>query len=303
MSASAATPGAGAAPAGGAATPHRAADFLTLTKPRITTLVTLTALAGYWEGRTGPMDPLRLGQTLLGTALVAAAAGTLNQVMEHRADALMRRTAARPVAAGRLSPAGAAVFGCALLVAGALWLWLSVNALASLLAVATAASYLLAYTPLKRITPLSTVIGAVPGAIPPMIGWAAVRGTLDEGAWVLFLIVFCWQMPHFFALAAIYRRDYEAAGFRMLTVIDPSGTSAGRQAALWALVLVPTSVMPWLIGLAGRPYAAGALAMSLWFLWASLRFMARPDDLKRAQRLFRISLVYLPAVMVMLVAA
>jgi len=303
MSAVAVPPGVGAAPAGGAMPPHRAADFLTLTKPRITTLVTLTTLAGYWVGRTGPIDPLRLAHTLLGTALVAAAAGTLNQAMEHRADAVMRRTAARPVAAGRLSPAGAAVFGWALLAAGAVWLWVSVNALASLLAVATAASYLLAYTPLKRVTPLSTVIGAVPGAIPPMIGWAAVRGTLDEGAWVLFLIVFCWQMPHFFALAAIYRQDYAAAGFRMLTVIDPSGASAGRQAALWALVLVPTSLMPWLIGLAGRPYAAVALALSLWFLGAALRFLARPDDLKRAQRLFRFSLVYLTAVMLMLVAA
>jgi protoheme IX farnesyltransferase len=282
--------------------PHRAADFLTLTKPRITTLIVLTTLAGYWEGRTGPVDLLHLAQTLAGTALVAAAAGTLNQVAEHRADAAMRRTAARPVASGRMRPGIAAAFGVLLLVVGSVWLWLAAGALASLLAVLTAASYLLAYTPLKKITPLATIIGAVPGAIPPMIGWAAVRGSLGPGAWALFLIVFLWQMPHFHALAAIYRRDYEAAGFRMLTVIDPSGARAGRQAMLYALLLVPVSLLPAWIGIAGQVYGAGALAMSLWFLWASIRFMAQPDDLKRAHRLFRVSLLYLPLVMVLMVA-
>ena len=276
---------------------RRAADYLSLTKPRITLLVVLTTLVGYWEGRPGVTEPRLLLDTLLGTALVAAAASTLNQYAEWRSDAHMRRTARRPLPSGRLLPAQALAFGLLMMVVGAAWLWLAVNPLASLLALVTAASYLLAYTPLKKVTSLSTVIGAVPGAIPPMIGWAAARGSLGPGAWVLFLIVFFWQMPHFLAIAALYRRDYAAAGFQMLPVVDPGGASAGRQAVLYAVALIPVSLLPPFIGLGGRIYFVITLAMGIWFLALALRFMAGPEEPARARGLFRLSLLYLPVVL------
>ena len=279
-----------------------AKDFLALTKPRITLLVVLTTLVGYWEGRSGATDTALLVNTLVGTALVAAAASALNQYAEWRADAVMRRTAKRPLPAGRLQPHVAFGFGLVLWTLGAAWLRLMVNPLSSLLAIITAASYLLAYTPLKKLTSLATVVGAVPGAIPPLIGWAAARDGLGWGAWALFLIVFLWQMPHFLAIAALFRRDYEAAGFRMLPVVEPEGRSTGRQAVLYALALIPVSLMPAFLGMAGTIYATGALLLSGLFLAAAVHFMLAPAQPARARRLFRLSLVYLPVVMVLLVA-
>jgi protoheme IX farnesyltransferase len=234
---------------------------------------------------------------------VAAAASALNQYAEWRADAAMRRTAKRPLPAGRLEPHVAFAFGLVLWTLGAAWLRLMVNPLASALAMITAASYLLAYTPLKRVTSLATVVGAVPGAIPPMIGWAAARGDLGTGAWVLFLIVFLWQMPHFLAIAALYKRDYAAAGFQMLPVVEPGGQSTGRQAVLYALALIPISLMPAFLGMAGRLYFAATLLLGLLFLAAAAHFMLAPGEPVRARRLFRLSLLYLPIVMVLLVSA
>ena len=280
----------------------RTADFLQLTKPRITLLVVLTTLVGFLEGSGRPRDIELLLHTLVGTALVAAAAGALNQLAERRSDALMRRTMSRPLPAGRLGAGPAAAFGLLLLGGGTAYLLLAVNALAATLALLTAASYLLAYTPLKKVTSLATVIGAVPGAIPPMIGWAASRGTLDAGAWVLFGIVFFWQMPHFLAIAILYRRDYERAGFRVLPVADPDGRSTGRQALLYAATLLPLSLLPSFVGLAGPWYFAGALALGVLFLAASARVLARPGDVSRARSLFRFSLLYLPALFVLLTA-
>ena len=285
------------------AAPARAADFVALTKPRITLLVVLTTLVGYWTGHTGSVDTVLLLNTLFGTALVAAAASALNQYAEWRADAAMRRTARRPLPARRLEPHVAFGFGIALYAFGAAWLRLMVNPLASFLAIVTAASYLLAYTPLKKVTSLATVVGAVPGAIPPMIGWAAARGSLGTEAWVLFLIVFLWQMPHFLAIATLYRRDYEAAGFQMLPVVDKDGASTGRQAVLYALALIPVSLLPAFLGMAGPVYFVGALALGVCFLAAAVLFMARVNDATRARGLFRCSLLYLPAVLTLLVAA
>jgi len=286
--------------AGAPALPARAADFLQLTKPRITLLVVLTTLVGFLEGSARPRDIELLLHTLLGTALVAAAASALNQLAERRSDALMRRTMSRPLAAGRMGAAQAAAFGLVLLAAGTAYLVLAVNDLAAALALLTAASYLLAYTPLKKVTSLATVIGAVPGAIPPMIGWAAARGTLDAGAWILFGIVFFWQMPHFLAIAVLYRKDYERAGFRVLPVADPDGRSTGRQALLYAATLLPLSLLPSFVGLAGPWYFAGALVLGALFVAASARLLARPGDVARARSLFRLSLVYLPVLFLLL---
>jgi len=276
---------------------RRLSDFVALTKPRITFLVVLTALVGFLAagrgGRAG--DLVLLARTLAGTALVAGAASALNQWAERDADALMRRTVRRPLPAGRLVPREGALFGAVLAAGGTAYLALTVGVLAAALAAATAASYLLVYTPLKRVTSLATVVGAVPGAIPPMIGWAAVRGRLDAGAWVLFLILFFWQMPHFLALAAMYRRDYARAGFRILSVVDPDGASTGRQSVVYALALLPVSLGPAFLGMAGPVYFFGALALGLGFLGYGVRFALHPGSRPHAAGLFHYSLLYLPA--------
>ena len=273
--------------------------YLQLTKPRLTSLVVVTTLVGFLAAAPGTDVPLLL-HTVFGTLLVAAAAAALNQWAERDADAFMRRTAGRPLPAGRLAPRQALAFGALLLVAGTVWLWLWANPLASVLAVITAASYLLAYTPMKQTTSLATVVGAVPGAIPPMIGWAAATGGLQPGAWVLFLIIFFWQMPHFLAIATLCRQDYAQAGFRVLPVVDPDGTSTGRQAALYAMGLIPVSLLPAVMGLAGRWYFVGALALGVTYLVGALHLLMMPDDVTRARRLFRLSLLYLPALLTML---
>jgi protoheme IX farnesyltransferase len=278
-------------------------DFLQLTKPRITLLVVLTTLVGFLEASPAPRDLGLLAHTLLGSALTAAAASALNQWGERHADKAMRRTMHRPLPAGRLRPAQALAFGLALLVAGTGWLAANVNGLAALLAFLTAASYLMAYTPLKRVTSLATVIGAVPGALPPLGGWAAATGHLGLGAWVLFFIVFFWQMPHFLAIAVLCREDYARAGFRVLPVADPDGMSTGRQALLYALALLPFSLLPTVLGLAGPWYFTAALALGGAYAWTSLRLMLAPTDLGRARTLFRLSLLYLPVLFTLLTTA
>ncbi len=283
---------------GGASLAHerqRLSDFVALTKPRITFLVVLTTLVGFVAAAAGALDPALLARTLAGTALVAGAASALNQWAERDADARMRRTVRRPLPAGRLLARDSVVYGVALAAGGIVYLALTVGTLASALAAATAASYLLVYTPLKRVTSLATVVGAVPGAIPPMIGWAAARGRLDAGAWVLFLILFFWQMPHFLALAALYRRDYARAGFRVLSVVDPGGASTGRQSLVYALALLPVSLMPAFLGMAGPLYFFGALALGLGFLFYASRLALRPAAQAQAAGLFHYSLLYLPA--------
>jgi protoheme IX farnesyltransferase len=281
----------------------RLSAFLTLTKPGITFNVVLTALVGYLAAARGAVDPLSLLRALLGTALVAGAASSLNQWAERDLDAMMKRTVRRPLPAGRLTPRESLVFGVVTGVAGASFLAVSVGWLAAALAALTAASYLLIYTPLKRLTSLATVVGAVPGAIPPMIGWAAARGRLDAGAWVLFLILFFWQMPHFLALAALYRKDYARAGFRVLPVEDPDGASTGRQSLLYAFALLVVSLLPTPLGMAGPLYFFGAFGLGALFVVHAVRMAIRPGDHARATGLFRYSLLYLPVLCTLMVLA
>ncbi len=265
-----------------------------LTKPEITFNVALTALVGYLAAARGEARVVQLLNSLLAIALVAGGASALNQWAERDLDATMHRTVRRPLPAGRLAPGASLRFGLLLVVSGTIYLAAVANPLAAGFAAFTAASYLLIYTPLKRVTSLATVVGAVPGAIPPLIGWAAARGRLDAGAWALFLILFFWQMPHFLALAALYRRDYARAGFRVLPAIEPDGASTARQSVLYTLALLVVSLVPTLLGMAGALYFFGALALGLAFLVSGVRFALRPESHARASGLFRYSLLYLP---------
>ena len=283
-----------------AATVSRASAYLELTKPRLTLLVLVTTAAGAYLAASGAVDPWLVARTLLGTWLVASGASALNQVAERDADARMQRTQARPLPSGRLQALEALRFGVALSVAGLLLLAVSVNLLASLLAAATLGLYLFLYTPLKRRTALCTLIGAVPGAIPPMIGWAAVRGALGVEGWVLFAVLFLWQLPHFLAIAWLYREDYARAGFPMLPVIDPDGGSTARQAVLYAAALVPVSLMPTLLGLAGSLYFVGALLLGAAFLAVGSGMLSVRSN-ERASRLFLASIAYLPLLLTLMV--
>jgi protoheme IX farnesyltransferase len=247
------------------------------------------------------VEPVLLAVTLLGTALVAGGAAAINQVTERETDRLMARTSARPVAGGRMAPQEGRVVAAALSSVGIAALWMAANGLAALVALTTLLTYAAVYTPLKRRTSLATVVGAVPGALPPLIGWAAARGTLAEPApWALFLIMFLWQLPHFLAIAWRYRDDYARAGLQMLPAIDPDGALTGRQAALWAATLIPFSLLPVLLGLAGAAYAAGALVLGIGQLALAVRFAIRRSD-DNARGLFYGSIVYLPVLWMLMV--
>ncbi len=277
-------------------------DWLELTKPRITSMVVFTALVGFVTASSGsPWSPL-LVAALTGTGLVAAGASVLNQVMERETDALMQRTRERPLPSGRVQPVEAGAFGALLTAAGlAGLLWLC-GPLAAAVAFATWASYLFLYTPLKRRTPLATLVGAVPGALPPVIGWAAARGSLDAGASILFAILFLWQVPHFLAIAWLYRDDYARAGFPMLPVLDREGSFTSRQAVVHSLALLLVSLAPAVAGLAGPTYLGGAFLLGAALTVFALR-LARARDLVAARALFLASVLYLPALSSLLLAA
>jgi len=276
--------------------PARFADLVELTKPRITGMVAVTAAAGFVMASPGRLDLLLLFHALAGTCLVASGAAALNQVVERGVDARMRRTANRPLPAGRLHPDLGLLWAVALSVVGVAWLALAVNLLTSLLGALTLAGYVFVYTPMKRLSSLATIVGAVPGAVPPMMGWAAARDGLEPGAWALFAILFLWQMPHFLAIAWMYRADYERGGMPMLPVLDPEGTRTGRQAVLYAAALVPVALLPTPLGLTGPVYFLGALVFSLAFLLAAWRFQSRTDH-RTAKKLLLTSVVYLPALL------
>ena len=278
----------------------RAADLVELAKPRITLMVALTAGAGFALASGRAIDPLRLAHTMIGTALLAAGASALNQLIERETDRLMRRTADRPLPAGRMHPDGALAFGALLALSGMAELALAVNALTALIGAATLAAYVFVYTPLKRTSSLATVIGAIPGAAPPMMGWTGARGEVELGGWVLFSLLFLWQLPHFLAIAWLYRADYERAGMPMLSVLDPEGGRVGRQALLYSAALLPVSLMPSALGLAGGVYAVGSLALGLGFVGMSAAFAASRSPLS-ARRLLLFSVLYLPAVLAVLV--
>jgi heme o synthase len=268
-------------------------DYWALTKPEVNVLVLASTLAGFYLGSRGPLSGLRLAHTLLGTLLVASGTATLNQFIEREYDARMRRTANRPLPAGRLAPSWALGFGVLLSAAGAFDLALAVNALSSLLALLTLGSYLAFYTPLKRRTPLCTLVGAFPGAMPPLIGWAAARGSLSLEAWVLYALLFLWQFPHFLGIAWMYREDYARAGYIMLPPKDVEGRFTGREIFAFTLALLPVSLIPVFLNQAGAIYCFGASLFGLAFLFCGAR-LAHSRSNALARRLVLASVVYLP---------
>ena len=282
------------------ATRSRANDFVALAKPRLNVLVVASSLAGYVMADGDISNAVRVVFTVVGTALVAGGASAFNQVIERNPDSLMRRTRLRPVPDGRLQPGESLVFATALSVFGLLILAAGVNILAAAVALSTLLTYALIYTPLKRRSPFSTVVGAIPGALPPVIGWAAARDGLSQGAWVLFGIVFLWQLPHFLAIAWIYREDYARAGFPMLPVIEPDGRSTARQAVFYCAALLPVSLAPTLLGMTDTTYFVAALVLGLLFLGLTLKF-ARTRAPIDARRLFFGSIIYLPILWILMI--
>jgi protoheme IX farnesyltransferase len=275
------------------------AAVLSLTKPRIVLMVLITVGVGFILGARGSASPSTLVLTLLGTGMVAGGASALNQWLEQSRDALMRRTANRVLPSGRLSSAEALAAGAALGVGGTAVLLFGVNPIAAAVAMLTYLLYVFVYTPLKPVTTLNTVVGAVPGALPPVIGWVAATGRLGIEAWTLFLIMFLWQFPHFLAIAWIYRGDYGRAGFKMLSVFDPTGRATAHQSVLYALALVPAALLPAVIGLAGPFYFIGALGLSLLYVADAVCFNRDVTE-RTARRLLRTSYLYLPAILALL---
>jgi protoheme IX farnesyltransferase len=279
------------------------ADYWALTKPEVNFLIVVTTFAGFYLGYPAQSNRFPIAtliHTLLGTSLVASGAGTLNQFVERRFDARMRRTARRPIPSGRVAPASALHFGIFLSVAGALYLDVAVNLFASLLAVLTSVIYLFIYTPLKRVTPLCTLVGAVPGAMPPLIGWVAASGNLSLGAWALYALLFLWQFPHFMAIAWMYRDDYAQAGYLVLPRGKRRGDFMAWQSMIPLLALVPLILTPILLGQAGLIRIVGTLLCTLGFLYCGAQLALRRSNLV-ARRLLFASIIYLPSVFVLMV--
>ncbi len=278
----------------------RAADLLELAKPGITFMVVTSCAIGFLMATQRLAEPWTLLSALIGTALVSGGASAFNHVFERRLDAKMRRTADRPLPTGRLQPEIALLFAISLAISGLAELALAVNWVSALLGAIALVGYSFVYTPLKRVSSLATVLGAIPGAIPPMIGWAAARGSVDTGAWILFGILFFWQMPHFLAIAWLCREDYARAELPMLTVGDVDGLQTGRQVILYGAALLPMSLMPSVLGLTGSFYFIGALAASLIYLAFCVAFALRPVN-RVARKLMFASILYLPAVLAVMV--
>jgi protoheme IX farnesyltransferase len=279
----------------------RGADFVSLTKPRLNSLVLVTSATAYFLGDGHLLPWAALFHTLMGTALVAGGASALNQHWERDTDRLMRRTRLRPLPDARLHPQDAFWFGIALSAVGLAQLTLAVNPLAAGVAALTLFSYVWLYTPLKLRSSLSTVVGAIPGALPAVLGWAAATNSLSAGGWILFGIVFMWQMPHFLAIAWLFRDDYANAGFPLLPVVEPDGRSTGRQAVLYAAGLLPISLLPMAVGMASAYYVVGAITLGAILLVLSLEFAAS-RSMPSARRLFYGTILYLPLLWIVLLA-
>jgi protoheme IX farnesyltransferase len=274
--------------------------YADLVKARLTLLVLLTTLVGFYVGWQGPMNFALMLHALFGTALLASGAAALNQFLEREYDARMRRTASRPLPSGRLQPVTVILFGGFCSLAGLIYLSLLVNQLTAVLGAVSLVCYLFIYTPLKRVTWLNTAVGAIPGALPPLMGWAAARGNLEGGGWALFAMLAFWQMPHFFAIAWIYREEYAKAGFVMLPAVDPDGSRTGHQSVSHTLALLMVSLCPFLFQLAGPFYLAAAVLLGAGYLACAIQF-ARRLDLAAARRLFFASIIYLPLILIALV--
>jgi protoheme IX farnesyltransferase len=278
----------------------RAADYLELTKPNIVGLILFTVAAGFYLGAPGMVDLPGLLHTLLGSALVAGGSNALNQILERQIDARMRRTRSRPLPSGRLRAAESTVVAWTMGLAGVAYLAVFTNPIVAVLAAATLGSYVFLYTPLKRRSSLCTLVGAVPGALPIVGGWAAAQGTVSLRAWVLFFILFLWQLPHFLALAWLYREDYARAGLRMLSV-TAGAEATFRQALLYAVALLPVSLAPTVLGTTGVVYFAGAAGLSLWLIAATMA-VSFDHSPRKARRLFLVTVVYLPLLLALMMA-
>ena len=274
--------------------------YVALAKPELTLLSVCTAVAAAYLASLPPVSLTPLLATLFGTALVGGGAGTLNQLFERNADALMKRTERRPIPAGIVSPRTALGIGVLLTSGGIVLLAVMANLLSAGIALGTSLLYLVVYTPLKKKTPFATVLGGIPGALPTLIGWAAVRNEITSQAWALFAILFFWQMPHFLSLAWLYKKDYARAGFRMLTVVDPGGRVVRRQMLIYAIALFPAALMPTVVGLLGLPFLVGAGSATLVFIFFVYRF-ARDMTNSRARRVFFASVLYLPAILLLMI--
>jgi protoheme IX farnesyltransferase len=279
---------------------ERLAAYLELTKPRITFLIVLTSAAGFCLASRGGVNYAALVGAMLGIALLSSGLATLNQYIERDLDGLMRRTADRPLPSGRLAPWEALWFGVGLTVLAEVYLVLMVNPLTALLGLTVIAGYLFGYTPLKTRTSLSTMVGAFPGAVPPLIGWAAARGNLSVEAWVLFAILFLWQFPHFLAIAWMYREDYGRAGILMLPVVEPEGRVTGQQIVAYTVMLLPVSLLPTALGISGKIYFYGAIVLGVLFLYSSVR-AAFSKSRQEARRLLLASVLYLPLLFILMV--
>jgi protoheme IX farnesyltransferase len=279
---------------------ERVAAYVELTKPRITFLIVLTSAAGFALASPGSIDYLVLLRSLLGIALLSSGIATLNQYAERELDGLMRRTANRPLPAGRLAPWEALAFGAAITIVAEIYLLILVNPLSAVLGLTVIAGYLFAYTPLKTRTSLSTLVGAFPGAVPPLIGWTAATGSLSLEGWILFAILFLWQFPHFLAIAWMYREDYSRAGILMLPVVEPDGRVTAQQIVVYTLMLLPVSLLPTVMGMSGKVYFVGAIVLGLLFLYSSLR-AAFSMSRQQARRLLLASVLYLPLLFILMV--
>lgn len=276
------------------------AIYSELIKARLTFLVLLTTLVGFYLGWRGPVDYLLMLHAVFGTALVASGAAALNQLLERDFDAKMRRTRNRPLPSGHLQPTTVMLFGGVCSVAGIIYLALLVNPLTSVIGAASLLSYVFIYTPLKRVTWLNTAIGAIAGGLPPLMGWTAARGETSGGGWALFAILAFWQLPHFMAIAWMYREEYAKAGFVMLPVVDPSGERTAHQSVSYTLGLLPVSLCPFLFHLTGTIYLIGALVLGLAFVWFAIQF-ARALTISTARQLFYVSITYLPLLLILMV--
>ena len=279
---------------------ERMTAYLELTKPRITFLIVLTSAAGFALASPGAVNYPALLSAMFGIALLSSGIATLNQYIERDLDALMRRTADRPLPSGKLHPNEALIFGSGLTIIAEVYLALLVNPLSALLGLTVIAGYLFAYTPLKTRTTLSTMVGAFPGAVPPLVGWAAARAEIGLEAWVLFAILFLWQFPHFLAIAWMYREDYGRAGILMLPVVEPDGRVTAQQIVVYTLLLLPVSLLPAVLGTSGKMYLVGAIVLGLLFLYSSVR-AAVSKSRQEAKRLLLASVIYLPLLFILMV--
>lgn len=279
---------------------EKLAAYFELTKPRIAFLLVLTSAAGFYLGANKGFDAVLFVNSMIGILLLAFGVATLNQVWERDLDALMERTAKRPLPTQKISPTEALIFGISLCVVAEIYLAFLVNALTAVLGLIVIVGYVLLYTPLKTRTSASTAVGALPGALPPLMGWTAATGEITLGAWVLFAMLFLWQFPHFLAIAWMYREQYAKAGILMLPVVEPAGKITARQIVIFSIILLPVSLAPFFIGFAGLIYLIGACVLGMWFLWSSVQ-AAQAKSIEKARKLLLVSVIYLPLIFLLMV--